>query len=93
MDSHLIDSLVQGVGIILAWKGWDHIVLPWLKSRREPATIAPHHTNGFTRDDHASLAVLVSKVEHVDVTLGKLDNIVGRLVVVLEMNDALRRPD
>lgn len=89
MDGHTVDSFVQAVGLVLAWKGWDHIVWPWLKSRREVASVAPHPSNGnggFTRDDHASLAVLEAKIDHVDQTLGRLDNAVGRLVLVLELH-------
>lgn len=93
MDTHLLDSFVQVVGLVLAWKGWDHIVLPWLKAKREPVSIAPPSGNGFTRDDHAQLAVVVDKLERIDVTMGRLDNAVGRMAVCLELNNALRRPD
>lgn len=105
-DKPTLLAIGQVVVLLVAWKGWPPLV-EWLTNRKGPNG----HTNGFTRGDAVTLAVLGERVDHLTDSVGRegdaqgvkldkltndvarMDNMVGRLVTVLEINNALKRPD
>ena len=96
LDSGTISVIAAAVIAVAGSKVWDAAVAYFQQRSKTPVSILPPG-NGFSRDDHAKLAVIEDKLErmegmavkleHVDVTLGKLDLVVGRLAMAIEMSN------
>lgn len=89
MDAaHIIGLALSAIISVASWEGWR-----LLRGHFSPPPL-PHHprVNGFDRDDHASLVLISDKLTRIDLAVGKMDNIIGRLVVVMEINEALKPP-
>lgn len=94
MDTHVVSALAQALGLVATWEGWKALRV-WMEGRREARQLASIHppagpTNGFTRTDATTLAVLGERVDHLTDTVGresdaaglkldKLDNTVAKL--------------
>jgi len=96
MSSEVVLAIGQVLAVVGAFKGWDTLTA-YFQSRKARHT-PPHGTpaiNGFSRDDHAQLAIIADRLERLDrleATLGRLDNDFGRLVIVLELEKLRRAP-
>ena len=96
MSSEVLLAIGQVLAVVGGFKGWDALTA-YFQSRKERQT-PPHGTqisNGFSRDDHAQLALIADRLERLDkleAVLGRLDNDFGRLVIVLELEKIRREP-